>query len=121
MVRVVIDFEGVSAEFILKVVENLFSKTSPTNRNTIELGGVHLRLYVNSHWSGFDRYMLVGQDWTVGFNLKEPEDTSDPECIVEAFSDSFELFSAHLTGPDAFLRDMTVLTMTASDWDGEVG
>ena len=114
------DFAGVSPTFVLKVCENLFSKTSPTNRNTIELGGVHLRLYVNSHWSGFDRYMLVGQDWTVGFNLQEPEGNADPSRVFEAFSDIFEMTTAHLTGEEAFLRDMTVLTMTASDWDGEI-
>jgi len=118
MVSVVIEFAGVSPSFVLKVIENLFSKTSPTNRNTIELGGVHLRLYVTSHWSGFERYMLLGQDWTVGFNLKEPDEAANPDHIVHAFSDEFEMTTPHLTGPDAFIRDMTVLTMTASDWDG---
>lgn len=113
-------FAGVSNDFLVKVCEGLMSRTDPHNkagRTATELGGVQLRLYVNNHWSGFDRYMIVGQDWTVGFNLREPNANTDPDAIITAFSNQFEMTTPHLTGEREFLRDMMVLLMTQSDWE----
>jgi len=111
------DFAGVKPEFVIKVCETLFSRTSPRSREPMMLGGVQLRLYVNSHWAGFDRYMLVGQGWALGFNLKEPDGTS--ECVYRAFSTEFQMTVPHVTGEREFVRDMTILSMSANDWDEE--
>ncbi len=117
-----IDFAGVSAGFVLKLCECLFAHTNPHDRDKIVFGGVHLRLYVSSHWAGFDRYMLIGQGWTVGFNLRTPEDNEgnlNPDNVYRVFGADFEMFTPHLTGDREFLRDATVLMMTASDWSDE--
>jgi hypothetical protein len=115
----VIAFAETTPEFVLKVCETLFSRTSPHSREMLVLGGVHLYLYVNSHWAGFERYMLVGQGWTLGFNLREPVEESDPENIFTAFANQFEMFTPSLTGDREFMRDMTILMMSACDWDDE--
>jgi len=60
--------------------------------------------------------MLVGSDWTVGFNLKEPDEDTDSNETIRAFSAEFEIFTSHLQGESAFVRDMTVLAMIESDW-----
>lgn len=107
------EFAGVSADFLAKVCEALLSQTSldePSSRQ-VRMGGVTLKLFVDNHWSGFERYMLVGQDWTVGFNLNEP--TDDAAHTVSIFKSDFEISIPHLTGNDAFLRDMTILKLTA--------
>ena len=108
------EFAGVSADFLAKVCEALLSQTnmySPSSQE-IMMGGVALRLFVDQHWSGFERYMLVGRDWTVGFNLSDP--TNETENKVEIFKAEFEITKPHLTGEHAFLRDMTMLRVTAN-------
>lgn len=55
---------------------------------------------------------LVGRDWTVGFNLSDP--TNETENKVEIFKAEFEITKPHLTGEHAFLRDMTMLRVTAN-------
>jgi hypothetical protein len=113
----VITFSGVAADFVLKVCENLLAHTDPRKDDQIVFGGVHLRMYVETHWAGFERYMLIGQDWTVGFNLRAPETEGE---IYRAFGSDMELFTPHVTGDREFLRDATILMMTASDWSDEV-
>jgi hypothetical protein len=119
---VIDEFAGVSADFLAKVCEALLSQTStysPSSRETM-MGGVALKLFVDNHWSGFERYMLVGKDWTVGFNLSEP--APNAENLVQIFKTKFELSKPHLTGEHAFLRDMTVLRVTASagGWEKQI-
>lgn len=112
-----ITFAGVSPEFVLRVCERLLAHIDPSDRSEIEFGGIKLRLYVNSHWSGFERYMLLGRDWTIGFNLKPADETPQPcENVFKAFAAEHEVFTPHITGERYFLRDATVLKMTESDW-----
>lgn len=115
------EFAGVSADFLAQVCEALLSQTStdsPSSQETM-MGGVALKLYVDNHWSGFERYMLVGKDWTVGFNLSMPESEATPKISI--FKNQLEISNPHLTGEDAFIRDMTVLRMTAvSGWADKI-
>ncbi len=112
-----ITFAGVSPEFVLRVCERLLSYINPKERSEIVFGGIRLRLYVNSHWAGFERYMLVGPDWTIGFNIRPARETKEPaENVFTAFGTDLEVFTPHITGENEFLRDATVLKMTESDW-----
>jgi hypothetical protein len=115
----IIAFGRVTAPFVLRVCEALFALTNPRDKENIVLGGVHLRLYVTSHWAGFERYMLIGQGWTCGFNLRPPEADSLPENIFSAFETKLEMFTPHLSGERNFMRDMTILTMTEHDWSDD--
>jgi hypothetical protein len=109
-------FAGVAPSFIVKLCERLLAQTAPRHNGQMVFGGVHLSLFVDAHWAGHERYMLIGQDWTVGFNLSLPTDTSDDDNIIEIFSTKMEMLTPHLAGERGFLRDACVLVMTESDW-----
>jgi hypothetical protein len=111
-----VSFGHVPPEFVLKVSEIALSRTTWQEDDDHNLGGVNLKVYVDCHWSGFERYMLIGQDWTCGFNLRTPEEDSVEENLFCAFTSKLEMFNPHVTGEEGFTRDMTVLKMTASDW-----
>lgn len=113
---------GVKPEFVVRLVEALLqqSEASPENRHLREkqFGGVNLKLLVNSHWAGFERFMLVGPDWQCGFNLDYPRTEADKEselCFT-VFGATQIMTAPGLNGRKGFHRDMTVLRMTYSDW-----
>lgn len=110
--------EGVPLDFIVRLAEALLAdiKTSGDNAALHEhmFGGVPIKMLVNSHWMGFERFMLVGRDWQCGFNLAPPKSEHEPTYNV--FAASLAVSNPALNGRRGFARDMTVLRMTFSDW-----
>ena len=117
-------FDGVPPELVISVCEAALARTKPREGRELYLGGVFLRLYVTNHWAGFERFMLIGRDWAVGFNLSLPDSDTDPNNIFQMFGTDWEVSVPGVEGARAFARDMVVLKMTQSDWidgvdDGE--
>lgn len=110
--------EGVPFCFLVRLGEAYLAASSEDKSKT-ELserifGGVSLKMMVNSHWTGFERFMLVGRDWQCGFNLSSP--ALDEEACCVAFGTRLVISNAAINGKKGFARDMTVLRMTFSDW-----
>lgn len=110
--------EGVPLEFIVRLAEAFLAETSEQGANASlrerQFGGVPLKMLVNSHWMGFERFMLVGRDWQCGFNLGAPK--SEDDDIYSVFAANLAVTNPALNGKRGFARDMTVLRMTFSDW-----
>lgn len=111
------DFFGVPVEFVLRLTESFLFATKyidhPTNLHENIFFGVPMRLLVNTHWKQFERFMIVGRDWQSGFNLAMP---AEGEPSYPIFGTSMSVSNASVNGRDAFLRDMTVLRMSYSEW-----
>lgn len=102
------------------------ARTKPKEDREIFLGGVYVRLIVTSHWAGFDRYMLIGRggEWAAGFNVYPFEgDPTGRTDVYELFGNPVQIDEKGIgvEHRDKFLRDMTVLKMTESDWRDEPG
>lgn len=110
--------EGVPLEFLLRLAEAFLADTKEHGENAAlherQFGGVPMKMLVNSHWMGFERFMLVGRDWQCGFNLGAPESEDDDTYSV--FAANLAVTNPALNGKRGFERDMTVLRMTFSDW-----
>ncbi len=110
--------EGVPLEFIVRLAEAFLADTQMTGDNSAlherQFGGVPMKMLVNSHWMGFERFMLVGRDWQCGFNLGAPNDRD--EDIFSVFAANLAVTNPAINGKSGFERDMTVLRMTFSDW-----
>lgn len=109
--------EGVPLSFVIKLMEAFLSDTKNSKTAMMrerEFGGIHMKLVVSDHWSGFERFMLIGRDWQVGVNLGPP--TTGEEEIYSVFASSLAASNAAVNGRNGFVRDMTVLRMTFSDW-----
>lgn len=110
--------EGVPLEFIVRLAEAFLADTKMNGENAALherlFGGVPMKMLVNSHWMGFERFMLVGRDWQCGFNLGAPD--SDDEDIFSVFAANLAVTNPAINGKSGFERDMTVLRMTFSDW-----
>lgn len=110
--------EGVPLEFIVRLAEAFLADTNERGENAAlrerQFGGVPMKMLVNSHWMGFERFMLVGRDWQCGFNLAAPKDNDD--AVYSVFAANLAVTNPALNGKRGFERDMTVLRMTFSDW-----
>src|SRR6478752_1769829 len=98
--------EGLPVNIVINACEALLARSQPYEERQIVLGGVHLKLFVTNHWAGFDRYMLIGQDWQAGFNLRIPDDGTDDETFaqVHMYGSPMEIFGVGIEGQDAFYR-----------------
>ena len=123
MIILVITFSGgVAPQFVLKVCEATLALTTPKQRRPITLGGVDLRLYVTPQAAGYERFVLTGRRWKCSFNLRHTEEGETPEGnVYTIFKAPQEMFSPGVIGERSFLRDMTILMMTANDWSDEEG
>ena len=105
------------------------SRTSPREDQEIYLGGVYLRLIVTSHWSGFERFMLISKtgQWSCGFNVFPFDGTDEAAKTTPGVYRAFGAWvqvdpkSMAVQNQRAFVRDMTVLKFSESDWRSDLG
>jgi hypothetical protein len=115
---------NVPMSFVTRVCEAVYSKTKP-GVTTIVIGAVSLKLFIKQYGTTYERFMLIGDDWSLGFNaFVKGSDTENLEAVADPteyriFLTNMRIFDVAVHDDENFIRDMAVLRMTEHEWAKE--
>jgi hypothetical protein len=104
-------FDDVPTDIVLQACEAVLERSRQAS--DVNLNGVALRCFMN-HLDGLDRCMLIGDDWSAGFNISIPSPSSPN--VYQIFGSEYEVTTPGVENWDSFRRDMTILTITQQFW-----